>query len=56
MVFTCTLLLPIKVDVIRMERPYKSEMNSTYFCRPERNAEIHLSTKTLLNRTQSLKG
>ena len=39
-----------------MERPYKSEMNSTYFCWPERNGEIHLSTKSLLNRTQSLKG
>ena len=56
MVFTCTLLLPIKVDVIRMERPYKSEMNSTYFCWPERIGEIRLSTKSLLNRTQSPKG
>ena len=54
-VSTCTLLLPIKVDVIRMEKPHKSVLNSTYFCWPERNGEIHLSTKSLFNRTQSLK-
>ena len=56
-VFTCISLLPIKVDVIRMKKLYSSEMNSsTYFCQPERSPEMHLSTKSPLNRTQSLKG
>ena len=55
--FTCISLWPIKVDVLRMKKLYNSEMNSsTYFCWPERNPEIHLSTKSSLNRTQSLKG
>ena len=39
-----------------MKKVYNSKMNSTYFCWPERNAELHLSTKSSLNRTQSLKG
>ena len=48
--FTCISLLPFKVDVLRMKKLYNSEMNSTHFCWPERNAEIHLSNKVLIER------
>ena len=37
------IYLPVKVDVIRMKKLYISEINSVYFCWPERNKKYILA-------------